>query len=171
MRDPADEIQEMQRALQAIAAERYPEALRDVQMSRVSGPHLLEPVLPQNRPVLGWILPGEVHALKRGEAIVIAPVNGPGALVLAVGSVQVFGPAFILEALPKEVAELKDIHASDLAVLCFGLLGLPAAWIHGSIGTIFFGLGMAAVLVLALAVFRPHRIIKHSILMFRAQKP
>lgn len=171
MSTPDEKIREFCPQSAATSATQRPEPRTEAHMVGVRGPHFIEPVLPAKRQVLGWVQPGQVHVLSFGKAVVIAPPGRPGVLVLSLGRVEIIGPAILLEALPEEAAALKGFHASDLALLLLGLTGMPAAWIYGSLSLPLVLLGLTATLVMAFCLFRPHRILKHSILMFGALDP
>lgn len=171
MSESAEEVRDMHQTLESFVAEHDPGSLPESQVARVSGPHLLMPVLPRNRPILGWLLPGEFHLLKRGHSIVISTPEGVGALALSLGDVRVYGPAFILEGLADETAELRGFRKVDLLVFALGACLFPGLWLSGLLSAPLFLLGIFATLVLAFLILRPHRIVKHSLLMFRTPKP
>jgi len=134
-------------------------------MTRIEGNHMLGPVFPRRRKVIADIKQGEHFSLQRGGSVVVGSREGLGALVLALGAVEITGPALLIEGFPEEVIELRGYRKADLVVAVLGACLIPAAWGAGHLEFPSALLGLFATGVLLGSIFKPHRIAKQSLLM------
>lgn len=134
-------------------------------LTRIEGPHVLGPAFPRSRKVLTEIRPGERHSLRRGDTAVVGSREGFGMIVLALGVVEIVGPALLIEGFPEEVTELRGFRKADILVALLGACLIPAAWGAGYLDLPEALLGLFATGVLLGSIFKPRRIAKRSLLM------